>query len=119
MQITRRGFLKQTFGFSAAALLNGPAARLLGAAAQTQPVDQKACHLLAVGDFGVKKGDLARQQAVGDAMAKYAGQAGVRPEALLMLGDNFYGGLEGKGVNSPRWEMNINGMYPAETFPCP
>jgi 3',5'-cyclic AMP phosphodiesterase CpdA len=78
-----------------------------------------ACHLLAVGDFGVKRKDLERQQAVSDGMTKYLAARRIRPDALLLLGDNFYGGLGGKGVNSSRWDLNVESMYPAGVFPGP
>jgi len=117
MTLTRRRFLKQTFGFSAAALLSRGAGPLL--AAKAEAPDSQACHMLAVGDYGVKDRDLERQKAVAGAMARYASAANLKPAALAMLGDNFYGGLAGKGVKSPRWDINVEQMYPAGTFPCP
>jgi len=123
MPLTRRRFLKQTLGFSAAALLSGRAGRLWGAGDALPPAapppDAQAFHFLAVGDFGVKIKELARQKAVADQMARYVGQTKIQPQALALLGDNFYGGLEGKGVASPRWDVNVESMYPAATFPCP
>lgn len=120
MSVSRRHFLKQTFAFSAAAALLGNKRFLLAA---DVPSTAKAAgpvhHYLAVGDFGVVKGDLPRQQAVASSMIKYAGQMQLGPEALLMLGDNFYGGLAGKGVNSLRWETNLEAMYPKKIFPGP
>lgn len=79
----------------------------------------RAAHLLAVGDCGVRPKDLARQRAVSDGMARYAKARGFRPNGLAMLGDNFYGGLGAKGVGSPRWEQNVEAMYPPGAFPCP
>jgi hypothetical protein len=117
MSITRRRFLKRTFAFSAALAawdgnpLPAPAEQL---AAQGAP-----CHLLAVGDYGVMFKDIARQQAVANGMAAYARKTQVDLTAMLMLGDNFYGGLSGKGVRSPRWRTNLEDMYPAATYPCP
>jgi hypothetical protein len=75
--------------------------------------------LLAVGDFGAKPKDLSRQKAVGDAMARYLALNEVRPDGLLLLGDNFYGGLAGRGVASPRWGWNVEDRYPADVFACP
>ena len=115
--LTRRRFLRQTLGFSAAALLAGKTdlTRAAPAVVATGPV----CNLLAVGDCGVGRKDLARQRAVSDAMVRYAGRGQFRPDALAMLGDNFYGGLGRAGVGSSRWESNVEKMYPADAFPCP
>jgi tartrate-resistant acid phosphatase type 5 len=113
---TRRAFLKQTVGFSAALAL-GSAGRMTFADARTS--DEAACHLLAIGDYGAKTGDLPRQRAVSRGMAKYLSERHIRPDGLLMLGDNFYGGLGGKGVRSPRWGVNVERMYPADVFDCP
>lgn len=107
---SRRQFL-QTFGFSAAALLAG---RLSTRAAQ---VDAKAQHLFLFGDWGAVVPD--PQQQVAQTMASYMQGQGIRPAALLLLGDNFYGPLEG-GVNCPRWRSQFEEMYPASQFsgPC-
>ena len=118
--LTRRRFLRQTFGFSAAAVLAGTADLAVAATAPTPAAPANAaCHLLAVGDCGVRRKDLARQRAVSDGMARYAGRWQFRPDALAMLGDNFYGGLGRSGVSSSRWESNVEKMYPADAFPCP
>jgi tartrate-resistant acid phosphatase type 5 len=121
MPLSRRRFLKQTFAFSAMALLGNERFSLAADAAPAAGSSSSGPvhHYLAVGDFGVVKGDLPRQQAVASQMIKYTAQTNLKPDALFMLGDNFYGGLAGKGVRSPRWEMNLEGMYPAETFPGP
>ena len=126
---SRRRILKQTFGFSAAVALygTGGVARAIAAPPRAQAPapagdasdNGPACHLLAIGDFGVKRKDLERQQAVSDGMAAYVARRGIRPGALLLLGDNFYGGLAGKGTASPRWDWNVEAMYPARTFPGP
>ena len=113
--LTRRRFLRQTFGYSAAAVLAGAAAPPPGAPADGGAV----AHLLAIGDCGVKKAHLARQRAVSEGMARYAGRHGFRPDALAMLGDNFYGGLGRAGVRSSRWNANVESMYVPETFPGP
>jgi len=117
--LSRRRFLKQTFAFSAMALLGDEHFALAADAAPAAAASDSVHHYLAVGDFGVVKGDLPRQQAVASAMIKYTTQTNLKPDALFMLGDNFYGGLAGKGVRSPRWQMNLEAMYPAETFPGP
>jgi hypothetical protein len=42
----------------------------------------------------------------------------LKPAALLMLGDNFYGKLDG-GINDPRWKTQFEDMYPKTSFDCP
>jgi hypothetical protein len=109
---SRRQFL-QTFGFSAAALLAGRFN--LRAAAQ---VDPQAQHFFLLGDWGAKD-STAPQQQVARAMASYANDQGIRPAALFLLGDNFYGQLDG-GTASPRWQSQFEDMYPRSQFagPC-
>jgi len=119
---TRRAFLKQTAAFSAGLALGATGRRsaaLGSSVAEGLRRAERACHLLAIGDFGAKKDDLRRQRAVGGAMARYVTDRDIRPDGLLLLGDNFYGGLGGKGTKSARWVWNIEDRYPAETFPCP
>ena len=41
----------------------------------------------------------------------------IKPGALLLLGDNFYGTLD--GVKSPRWQAQFEDMYPRSSFDCP
>jgi hypothetical protein len=48
--------------------------------------------LLALGDWGI---DSPARAQVGDAMARFASQPGRRPDAVLLLGDNFYVKLTG------------------------
>jgi tartrate-resistant acid phosphatase type 5 len=123
MSVSRRRFLQQTIGFSAAVALGGNRTTALAASTPRSTPSAipavDSLHLLAIGDFGVKPNDLPRQQAVADAMAKYLRNNRVKPDALALLGDNFYGGLKGKGVRSPRWEQNIEGMYRSDVFDCP
>jgi hypothetical protein len=74
-------------------------------------------HLLALGDFGTAD---AGQEAVAHAMSDFVTQRHVRPDAMLMLGDNFYGeSWFGFTVNSWRWKTTIENMYPASVFNCP
>ena len=115
--ISRRRFLRQTLGFSAAAVLAGTAD--LAFAAPAASSTDSVSHLLAVGDCGVRRKDIARQRAVSEAMARYVRRSQFRPDGLAMLGDNFYGGLGHSGVASSRWESNVEKMYPADAFPCP
>jgi hypothetical protein len=108
--ISRRGFLRQSFVFSAAATLGS-----LPAFAGPPAVDPTAAHLLMIGDWGRDNSQVG-QRAVAAAMVKYA--PSINPQALLLLGDSWYGALEG-GVNSPRWKWQFEDMYPASAFPGP
>jgi len=107
---SRRQFL-QTFGFSAAALLAG---RFDLRAAL---VDPKAQHLFVFGDWGAVVPDPQLQ--VARTMASYMAGQGIRPAALLSLGDNFYGQMDG-GVDCPRWKTQFEDTYPQDQFsgPC-
>jgi Calcineurin-like phosphoesterase len=51
-------------------------------------------------------------------MRQYAQQHRLRAEALLMLGDNWYGELA-RGTHSPRWQTQFEEMYPADVFAGP
>src|SRR4051812_45167952 len=106
----RRQFL-QTLGFSAASLLAQGAAPRIFAQARSRNE-----HLFLFGDWGAV--DAKPQEHVAATMAAYARQQRIQPAALLLLGDNFYGQLEG-GVNSPRWETQFEAMYPPAAFPGP
>lgn len=129
MMVSRRRFLRQTIGFSAAAAV---ATQLSGCARTLVPPttsagkpfppaewDPASRHLLAIGDYGVPISNLKRQQAVAGAMSRYVRHGQLRADGLILLGDNFYGGLSGKGVASPRWGANIENMYPPQSFPGP
>ncbi len=107
--LTRRSFLRQTVAFSAMAATGGLARAL------APDVDPIAKHILLVGDWGYTNLDGQRQVAA--AMAGYTKQNALRPEALFMLGDSWYGDLEG-GVDSPRWQSQFEEMYP-RTAPPP
>ena len=109
-QQNRRQFL-QTLGFSAASLLaKGTAPRIF---AQSGSQNQ---HLFLFGDWGAVNAE--PQQHVSATMTAYAREQGIKPEALLLLGDNFYGQLDG-GVQSPRWQSQFEAMYPQADFPGP
>jgi hypothetical protein len=110
--VSRRRFLGQSFAFSAMAALGslpGTAASLLS--------DSAAAELLMVGDWGYDK-DHSPQSVVAAGMRQYAQRNRVAAQALLMLGDNWYGALEG-GAHSIRWQTQFEQMYPAEVFGCP
>ena len=109
--LSRRRALQTLFCSSAALALNVRPDR---AAAE---IAKEALHLLMIGDFGTGGAD---QLKVAGAMQKFVGDSGVKPEGLLMLGDNFYGLVkEGFSVDSPRWQKDIEKMYPASIFPGP
>ena len=109
---TRRRVLRTLFCSSAALALNVHRQLLSAAEAATEPGDR---HWLMIGDFGSQ---LPAQTAVAGAMKTYLARLGIRPEALLLLGDNFYKEMPG-GLESPRWRTGFEDMYPADAFPGP
>jgi hypothetical protein len=129
--ITRRHLLKQVFAYSAAAALMG---RIPALSAPSSTVE--GLHFLMLGDFGntkkyrvVKEGAKpsasdgdpnapSMQTQVAAAMQGYVKTLGLKPDGLFMLGDNFYGTMQG-GVASPRWKEGFEEMYPADVFPGP
>lgn len=109
---SRRQFLRETFAFSALALLGG---RSQGFSAP--PLDTAGHHMLLVGDWGWDL-DQILQTGVAHAMTEFVQTQQIRPEALVLLGDNFYGQLEGL-EKSPRWQTQFEDMYPRSSFDCP
>jgi tartrate-resistant acid phosphatase type 5 len=107
---TRRRLLKQSFAFSAALAL-GMRARLTAADESLTSGNQ----LFMIGDWGAN-GDIKAQTAVASGMGRYIADHKLKPDALLLLGDNFYGPFKG-GVTCPRWKTQFDDMYPASTFP--
>lgn len=92
---------------------------------------QQELHFLGLGDFGAGGSD---QRKVAQAMAAFLRGRVLQPEALLMIGDNFYGPVhpfpkkDGKRppgeaapftAESTRWQTDIEQMYPAADFDCP
>jgi hypothetical protein len=74
-------------------------------------------NILMLGDWGtVSQPD--QQIAVATAMKRWCDDYRIRPDALLMLGDNFYGEMP-DGVNSHRWIKQFEQMYPSFAFPGP
>ena len=80
------------------------------------PSDPAAAQLLVLGDWGYE--DYKAQSQVAAGLCAYSKQHSVQPQALLMLGDNWYGELAG-GAGSARWQTQFEQMYPASDFPCP
>ncbi len=119
--ITRRQLIRRTFAFSAAMLLHQrlPGQQVPARDAPAPDTGRGVAHLIAVGDFGALGSSVVRQEAVASGMKSYLRKNKIKPEALLLLGDNFYGGLDGKGTRSPRWKRQIEDMYPTSHFNCP
>ena len=109
--ITRRRFLRQTFAYSALAALGS-----LPGMAVPKDSDPSAADLLMIGDWGYDSHHEA-QAGVAMAMRKYVESHHLKTQALLMLGDNWYGALEG-GAKSHRWQTQFEQMYPKEAFDC-
>jgi tartrate-resistant acid phosphatase type 5 len=111
--MNRRRALKQTFRFSAALL----AGRTFLHAETITPSASGALHYLMIGDWGWLD-DIQPQTAVARGMARYSENRKIKPEALFLLGDNFYGPFKG-GTDCPRWKTQFEDMYPKEVFPGP
>ena len=109
-RLSRRRFLRQSFAFSALAGL--------GAFPRLADARQVAggSHLLMVGDWGYE--NFEAQTRVAKAMQGYVKEQGFKTEALLMLGDNWYGPLP-NGVKDTRWQTQFEEMYPKSVFDCP
>jgi hypothetical protein len=117
-QLNRREFLRQTFAFSAlAAAAPGLAfAQQGGISAKPAPApDPNAPHMFLLGDWGTDKYP-DQQAATAVAMKQWVDQRHIHPEALFMLGDNWYGDM-GIGYDSPRWQRQFEQMYPTSHFP--
>jgi tartrate-resistant acid phosphatase type 5 len=111
--LSRRRFLRQSFAFSALAGLGA-----LPALADSKHGGSSSggSRLLMVGDWGYE--DVEAQTRVAKAMQDYVKARGFATEALLMLGDNWYGPLPG-GVKDARWKTQFEEMYPKSAFNCP
>jgi tartrate-resistant acid phosphatase type 5 len=108
-ELSRRRFLRQSFAFSALASLGG----LPSIAA---PVHTGASRILMIGDWGYE--NYEAQTRVAKAMQSYAQAQSITPNALLMLGDNWYGPLP-NGSKDQRWQTQFEQMYPNSAFNCP
>jgi tartrate-resistant acid phosphatase type 5 len=110
-ELNRRRFLRQSFAFSALASFGS-----WSSLADSVKSDPAAAEMLVLGDWGYD--DYKAQSQVAAGLRAYSKQHSVHPQALLMLGDNWYGELAG-GAGSARWQTQFEQMYPASDFPCP
>ena len=111
-RFSRRRAIKTLFCSSAAMALN-----LRGGTAFSEVQPKGGLNLLAIGDFGTGSTD---QKSVAQAMQTFVTKNQFTPDALLMIGDNFYGPVkEGFTADSKRWKSDIEDMYPAPAFPGP
>lgn len=109
--LSRRRFLRQSFAFSALA-----ASGALPGFANVLPPGPGTAEILMIGDWGYE--DATAQTHVAAGMREYARAHAISAQALLFLGDNWYGELNG-GAKSPRWHTQFEEMYPATAFNCP
>lgn len=109
---SRRRFLRQSFAFSALAALGG-----LSAVSVPPGSDSETADFLMIGDWG-SDDDLSAQSKVAAGMRQYTRSRRLKVQALLLLGDNWYGDLS-DGARSPRWRKQFEEMYPSTTFSCP
>lgn len=70
--------------------------------------------LFAIGDWGT---GTDHQRRVATAMAAEGSSLPRPPDAVLLLGDNFY--TELTGVTDPRWESQFESMYDKTSLPSP
>ncbi|MDH4409200.1 MAG: metallophosphoesterase [Verrucomicrobiales bacterium] len=109
--LSRRRALKTLFCSSAFLSLNLGSRSILGAA------EGGALDLLMIGDFGTT-GDA--QKRVAAAMKAFCQGQGIKPESLLLLGDNFYSAAkDGFSTESIRWKNTFEDVYPTADFPGP
>ncbi len=108
---SRRRAIQTLFCSSAALAFN------VKSGGATAEVSKDALHVLMIGDFGTGAAD---QLKVAKAMEKFIAEKGIKPEGLLLLGDNFYGATkDGMTVKSQRWATGIEDMYPSSIFDGP
>lgn len=106
---SRRRALKTIFCSSALLSLN------LGSRSVLEAADGEAIDLLMIGDFGTSGED---QRKVAAAMRSFCERKEIRPELMLLLGDNFYSAAkDGFSTESIRWKNTFEEVYPADVFP--
>ena len=117
-KLNRRDFLRQTVAFSAlTALSSGASVHAQTGAITAPPPDPSAPHMFMIGDWGTDK-YIDQQVSVANAMKQWVDGRKIHPEALFLLGDNWYGDM-GIGFGSPRWQKQFEQMYPTSHFPGP
>jgi len=108
--MTRREALRRTVLFSTGLLAAGSLPR-----ARAVPLDTDfsgpGLHLLAFGDYGSKN---ESQRLVAQQMARFARKLNQPLDAVLALGDSFYGKM-----TPEHFERDFEKMYDAEALPCP
>src|SRR6187431_3206623 len=108
--ISRREALKKTILFSTGLLATGWLPRSRAVAPVTQ-FSEEGLQLLGFGDYGSKN---KSQELVAQQMARFAGQLGRPLDAVLALGDSFYGKM-----TPDRFDRDFEKMYDAKALPCP
>ena len=71
-----------------------------------------------IGDWGYDDEGHTGQAAVAAGMRQYVSHQPLNSQALLFLGDNWYGELA-RGAHSTRWQTQFEEMYSADVFDCP
>lgn len=84
------------------------------------PCRAQELNIIAMGDWGAPPSNdshFKRHARVAKALGKYVAEVGKQIDAVLLLGDNFYGRLS--GVDDERWQKNFVEQFPPERFPMP
>lgn len=110
LSTSRRRFLRQSAAFSAVAAFG-----TLPGATYVLRSDLTAHEVLLFGDWGYE--EMSEQTGVAAGMRNYVREQSLKLEALLLLGDNWYGDLT-RGARSVRWHTQFEQMYPSDTFAC-
>ncbi|RYD74182.1 MAG: hypothetical protein EOP84_20315 [Verrucomicrobiaceae bacterium] len=108
--LTRRDAIKKTILFSTG-LLAGSWAHQTQALSLDTHFGGPGLHLLAVGDYGSKNDSQVR---VARQMARFAKKLNQPLDAVLALGDSFYGKM-----TPNRFERDFEKMYDPVALPCP
>ncbi len=108
--ISRREVLKKTLFFSTG-IMAGSSISKVAAAEPDTDFSGPGMHLLAVGDYGSKN---EAQEKVARRMAAFAKELNQPLEAVLALGDNFYGKM-----TPDRFERHFEKMYDPAVLNCP
>lgn len=108
--LTRREAIKKTILFSTGLLTANWLSRAEALSLDTN-FSGPGLHLLAVGDYGSKNDS---QRLVAQQMARFAKKLNQPLDAVLALGDNFYGKL-----TPDRFIRDFEQMYDAAAMPCP